>query len=140
MDTAAAPAPASRIGTLRVEKLGLTYASSSGDRFTVLDIDRMEIEPGAIVGLTGPSGSGKTSLLYTLTGIEAPERGSIRWGDTDPDGNPAQVRMELSTNEAIKRGAMPNPRCDRSVGPPGAADADKVMSRCPYARDGLSRR
>ncbi len=43
----------------------------------------MEIEPGAIVGLTGPSGSGKTSLLYTLTGIEAPERGSIRWGDTD---------------------------------------------------------
>jgi len=74
---------ASRIGALRVEGLGLTYASAIGERFTVLDIDRMEIEPGAVVGITGPSGSGKTSLLYALTGIEKPDRGSIRWGDTD---------------------------------------------------------
>ncbi len=83
MHAAADRAPVSRIGTLRVENLALTYAASSGDRFTVLDIDRMEIEPGAVVGLTGPSGSGKTSLLYTLTGIEKADRGSIRWGDTD---------------------------------------------------------
>ena len=80
---------ASRIGALRVEGLKLTYGAAkagggrSGERFTVLDIDRMEIEPGSIVGITGPSGSGKTSLLYTLTGIERPERGTIRWADTD---------------------------------------------------------
>ncbi len=77
---------AQRTGALRVEGLKLTYGAtkrSGGERFTVLDIDRMEIEPGAIVGITGPSGSGKTSLLYTLTGIEKPERGMIRWADTD---------------------------------------------------------
>jgi putative ABC transport system ATP-binding protein len=80
---------ASRTGALRVEGLKLTYGAAKagsgrgGERFTVLDIDRMEIEPGAIVGITGPSGSGKTSLLYTLTGIERPERGVIRWADTD---------------------------------------------------------
>lgn len=75
---------ASRAGALRVEGLKLTYGGAkSGERLTVLDIDRMEIEPGAVVGITGPSGSGKTSLLYTLTGIEKPERGLIRWADTD---------------------------------------------------------
>jgi putative ABC transport system ATP-binding protein len=79
---------ASRTGALRAEGLKLTYGATApgggrGERFTVLDIDRMEVEPGAIVGITGPSGSGKTSLLYTLTGIEKPERGAIRWADTD---------------------------------------------------------
>jgi putative ABC transport system ATP-binding protein len=35
------------------------------------------------VGITGPSGSGKTSLLYVLAGIERPQYGSVRWGDTE---------------------------------------------------------
>ena len=85
MDTAVA----SRTGALKVETLKLSYGAAkspggrAAERFTVLDIDRMEIEPGAIVGITGPSGSGKTSLLYTVTGIEKPDRGVIRWGDVD---------------------------------------------------------
>jgi putative ABC transport system ATP-binding protein len=83
MDTAVDKSLGRHIGALRVENLGLTYAAASGERFPVLDIERMEIEPGAVVGITGPSGSGKTSLLYTLTGIEKPERGAIRWGDVD---------------------------------------------------------
>ncbi len=83
MDTAVDTSAGARVGTLRVENLGLTYASAGSERFTVLDIERMEIEPGAVVGITGPSGSGKTSLLYALTGIEKPDRGAIRWGEVD---------------------------------------------------------
>jgi putative ABC transport system ATP-binding protein len=77
------PVPAASIGALQVENLCLTYASANGERFTVLDIEKLAIEPGALVGITGPSGSGKTSLLYALTGIEHPERGAIRWGHVD---------------------------------------------------------
>ncbi len=83
MDTAADTSAAARVGTLRVENLGLTYASAGSERFTVLDIERMEVEAGAVVGITGPSGSGKTSLLYALTGIEKPDRCAVRWGDVD---------------------------------------------------------
>lgn len=49
----------------------------------VLDIARLEIAPGENVVVTGPSGSGKTTLINVLTGLEKPDRGVVRWGDTD---------------------------------------------------------
>jgi predicted ABC-type transport system involved in lysophospholipase L1 biosynthesis ATPase subunit len=38
----------------------------------------LAIRQGERVFLCGPSGAGKTTLLYTLTGLEHPERGSVR--------------------------------------------------------------
>ncbi|MFO1050387.1 MAG: ATP-binding cassette domain-containing protein [Geminicoccaceae bacterium] len=46
-----------------------------------LDLDQLVLEPGARVALVGPSGSGKTTLAYALTGILAPDRGEVRWGE-----------------------------------------------------------
>ncbi|MGI6245499.1 MAG: ABC transporter ATP-binding protein [Pseudochelatococcus sp.] len=49
----------------------------------VLDIAKLEIAPGENVVVTGPSGSGKTTLINVITGLEKPDRGIVRWGDTD---------------------------------------------------------
>ena len=52
----------------------------------MLDLERLDIGPGASVALTGPSGAGKTSLLYVLTGIERPQAGRIGWDGVDLAG------------------------------------------------------
>ena len=46
-----------------------------------LDLDRLQLQPGARVALVGPSGSGKTTLAYALTGILTPDQGEVRWGE-----------------------------------------------------------
>ena len=40
------------------------------------------LPPGAIVGVIGPNGAGKTTLFRMLTGQEAPDAGSVSYGDT----------------------------------------------------------
>jgi putative ABC transport system ATP-binding protein len=68
---------------LLARDVGLSYMLPSGASLDVLDVPRFAVEEGARVGVTGPSGAGKTSLLYALTGIEVPQRGSIEWAGTD---------------------------------------------------------
>src|SRR5262249_21265194 len=58
----------------------------------VLDIPRFSVAAGARVGIAGPSGSGKTSLLYVLTGIEAPTTGEIVWAGLDVGSLPESAR------------------------------------------------
>jgi len=68
---------------LSASGIRLAYPSPGGQSQTVLDLERLEIAPGATVALTGPSGAGKTSLLYVLTGIERPQAGRIGWDGAD---------------------------------------------------------
>jgi putative ABC transport system ATP-binding protein len=44
------------------------------------------IEPGEMLALYGPSGSGKTTLLLLAAGLLAPDRGAVRFYDTDLAG------------------------------------------------------
>ncbi len=46
-------------------------------RRTVIEIKRLQFNPGEIVGIHGPNGSGKSTLLRVLGFIEAPSRGQI---------------------------------------------------------------
>ncbi|ART64172.1 sulfate/molybdate ABC transporter ATP-binding protein [Kushneria marisflavi] len=43
----------------------------------------LEINQGEMVGLLGPSGSGKTTLLRIIAGLEAPDSGSIHFGNRE---------------------------------------------------------
>jgi putative ABC transport system ATP-binding protein len=70
-------------GRLWAHDVSLSFRLPGGDRLQALDIEELVIEPGSVVGILGPSGSGKTSLLYALTGIVRPERGTVRWGEVE---------------------------------------------------------
>lgn len=49
----------------------------------VLSDIQMEIAEGEFLAITGPSGSGKSTLLGLLAGLDRPDAGSIRIGQTD---------------------------------------------------------
>jgi branched-chain amino acid transport system permease protein len=49
----------------------------------------IEVRPRELVGLIGPNGSGKTTLLNVLSGVYAPEGGSVDLLGRDVTGSPA---------------------------------------------------
>jgi iron(III) transport system ATP-binding protein len=54
---------------------------SYGGVVVVDDLD-LEIKDGELVSLLGPSGCGKTTTLRCIAGLESPERGEIKAGET----------------------------------------------------------
>ena len=50
-------------------------------RIEVLRGINLEINRGEEVFLCGPSGAGKTTLMYTLAGLEQPDKGTVEIGD-----------------------------------------------------------
>ena len=52
-----------------------------GDRVIIDGLD-LDVPPGSLVGVIGPNGAGKTSLLKMIAGVEAPDAGRVRLGDT----------------------------------------------------------
>ncbi|HET6371186.1 MAG TPA: energy-dependent translational throttle protein EttA [Nitrospiria bacterium] len=71
--------PGPRLGDLVVEAVDLS--KGYGDR---LLIDRLSfsLPRGGIVGIIGPNGAGKTTLFKMIAGMEKPDSGSLRIGDT----------------------------------------------------------
>jgi ABC-type multidrug transport system ATPase subunit len=45
----------------------------------------LQVHSGSILGLIGPNGSGKTTLLHTIAGLNAQQRGDIRFSGKDRD-------------------------------------------------------
>jgi ATP-binding cassette ChvD family protein len=71
--------PGPRLGDIVIE---LDHISKAyGERLLLEDFSA-KILPGSIVGVIGPNGAGKTTLLKMITGLEQPDAGSIRIGET----------------------------------------------------------
>jgi iron(III) transport system ATP-binding protein len=64
--------------TLKVEGLSKIYAGSTGG----VKIVDFTLKSGTFFTLLGPSGCGKTTTLRCIAGLETPNRGAIRLGDT----------------------------------------------------------
>jgi len=71
--------PGPRLGDLVIEADGLT--KGFGDRLLFEDLS-FSLPPAGIVGVIGPNGAGKTTLFRLITGLEAPDAGELRLGDT----------------------------------------------------------
>lgn len=49
----------------------------------LLQVPRLSIAPGTLVGIRGPSGAGKSTLLMALAGLSGRARGAVSWGGLD---------------------------------------------------------
>ncbi len=73
--------PATSSGTLVVKTLHKSYGPVH-----VLDGIDVEVATDEILALLGPSGCGKSTLLRLLAGLEAPDAGTVAFGDEVVDG------------------------------------------------------
>ena len=71
--------PGPRLGDTVIEVEGLR--KGFGDKLLIEDLSFI-LPPAGIVGIIGPNGAGKTTLFKMLTGIETPDAGTIKIGDT----------------------------------------------------------
>jgi ATP-binding cassette ChvD family protein len=71
--------PGPRLGNLVVE---ISHLDKGFDgRVLVKDLS-FSLPRGGIVGVIGPNGVGKTTLFKTITGVEQPDSGQVRIGET----------------------------------------------------------
>ena len=71
--------------TTRAASVPITIRGVAKAYGTVLALDHVDVDvrSGEFLTLLGPSGSGKTTLLMVLAGFIRPDRGSIRFGETE---------------------------------------------------------
>src|SRR5579859_3505967 len=68
---------------LQVSLLKKAFPAPEGGRKAIIDINDFSIGSGEQVAVRGESGSGKTTFLNLISGILAPDSGSIRIGADD---------------------------------------------------------
>jgi energy-dependent translational throttle protein EttA len=90
--------PGPRLGDIVIECQGVS--KSFGDRLLFENLT-FQIPPGSIVGVIGPNGAGKTTLLKLITGVETPEAGSLKIGETVKLGYVDQSRETLNGEKNV---------------------------------------
>jgi ATP-binding cassette ChvD family protein len=60
-----------------------------------------KLPPGGIVGVIGPNGAGKTTLFKMITGVEHPDGGTFKVGDTVKLGYVDQSRDSLNPDKSV---------------------------------------
>ena len=90
--------PGPRLGdtVLEVKNLKKAY----GDQVLIDDLSFI-LPKGAIVGIIGPNGAGKSTLFRMITGLEKPDSGSIKLGDTVVTAYVEQFRDEMKDENTV---------------------------------------
>ncbi|MEM9755375.1 MAG: energy-dependent translational throttle protein EttA [Pseudomonadota bacterium] len=87
-----------RLGQKVIEIEGLTKAF--GDKLLIEGLS-FALPPGGIVGVIGPNGAGKSTLFRMLTGHEAPDAGTLEYGDTVELAYVDQSRDALDADKTV---------------------------------------
>ncbi len=90
--------PGPRLGDLVIE--AETLSKGFGDTLLIEDLS-FRLPPGGIVGVIGPNGAGKTTLFRMITGLEHPDKGTLRLGDTVRLGYVDQSRDTLDADKTV---------------------------------------
>jgi ATP-binding cassette ChvD family protein len=89
---------AERLGANVIDFTGLSKAY--GDKLLIDDLT-FKLPPGGIVGVIGPNGAGKTTLFRMITGVEQPDKGEIKIGETVSLGYVDQSRDSLNDKKNV---------------------------------------
>jgi sulfate-transporting ATPase len=91
-------APGPRLGDVVVEARGLK--KGYGDNLLIDGLD-FTLPRGGIVGVIGPNGAGKTTLFRMINGMEKPDAGTLKIGETVTVGYVDQSRDALDGNKTV---------------------------------------
>lgn len=87
-----------RLGNQVIDAENIT--KSFGDKLLFENLS-FHIPAGAIVGIVGPNGAGKTTLFKMIAGIEKPDSGEIKIGQTVKAVYVDQMRSTLDENKTV---------------------------------------
>ena len=87
-----------RLGGVVIEADNLTQGFD--DKLLIDDLS-FQLPPGGIVGVIGPNGAGKTTLFKMLTGVENPDDGNLKVGETVVMGYVDQSRDNLEDGKTV---------------------------------------
>jgi ATP-binding cassette ChvD family protein len=90
--------PGPRLGNVVVEVSNLT--KGFGDKLLIDDLS-FTLPRNGIVGIIGPNGAGKTTLFKMIQGIEEPDSGSIKVGDTVKISYVDQSRENIDAKKTL---------------------------------------
>jgi len=90
--------PGPRLGNLVLEVTGLE--KEYGDKVLFKDLS-FKLPPNGIVGVIGPNGAGKSTLFKLITGVEKPDAGTVRVGETVKLAYVDQSRDALDANKTV---------------------------------------
>jgi sulfate-transporting ATPase len=90
--------PGPRLGAEVIIAKGLT--KGFGDRLLIDNLD-FKLPRGGIVGIIGPNGAGKTTLFRMIMGLEKPDSGELKLGETVKLGYIDQSRDSLDDAKTV---------------------------------------
>ncbi|MGI5996351.1 MAG: energy-dependent translational throttle protein EttA [Saccharomonospora viridis] len=90
--------PGPRLGNVVVEVENLT--KGFGDRLLIDNLS-FTLPRNGIVGVIGPNGVGKTTLFKTIVGLEKPDSGTVRIGETVKLSYVDQQREGIDPNKTV---------------------------------------
>jgi len=90
--------PGPRLGDLVIDADGIS--KTYGEK-VLFDDFSFKLPPGGIVGVIGANGAGKTTLFRLITGLEKPDQGSLRVGDTVKLAYVDQSRDALDPDKSV---------------------------------------
>jgi sulfate-transporting ATPase len=90
--------PGQRLGDIVVEARDVR--KGYGD-VVLMDGVSFTLPRGGIVGVIGPNGAGKTTLFRMITGLETPDAGTLRLGETVEVGYVDQSRDALDPDHSV---------------------------------------
>ena len=90
--------PGPRLGNVVVEVNNLS--KGFGDKLLIDDLS-FTLPRNGIVGIIGPNGAGKTTLFKMIQGIEEPDSGSIKVGDTVKISYVDQSRENIDPKKSL---------------------------------------
>jgi ABC-2 type transport system ATP-binding protein len=102
-------------------------------RVTAVDDVSFLVEPGEIFGILGPNGAGKTTTVECISGLRAPDRGSVRVLGLDPIDDRDELHQAVGVQ--LQEAGLPDKLKVREV-----MDLFASFYRAPADADALLRR